>query len=108
MEETKKVSAAEFFCDNEGNKSMIRLMSFLVFLLLVVIDFLVLKTGYYADHAFDKWFVIFMVAMNLVFLIAVFYPKYLQKIIELGASKLKDFKDSLTPVKPDDVKKLDN
>jgi len=94
-----------FFQDDKGNKSLIRLLSFAVFLLLVMIDYIILKESYYSSQPYDKWFVGFMIGLNLVFLIAMFYPKYLQKIIELGATHLNSFKEALKAVQPSDLDK---
>lgn len=94
-----------FFEESPKNKSMMRLMSFLVFFLLVMIDYMVLRYSYYGQngHTYDMWFTVFMVGINLIFLIAVFYPKYLQKIIELGASKIGTFKNALMPITSSDM-----
>jgi len=94
-----------FFEEKPGVRSSMRLMSFLVFWLLVMIDFIILKYSFYGQngHAYDKWFTIFMIGLNFVFLIAIFYPKYLQKIIELGADKIGTFKDTFKPIKPEDT-----
>lgn len=89
-----------FFTDSEGNKSSMRLMSFLVFWLLVGIDYLVLERGYYRNVAYDWYFVCFFIGVNLIFLIAVFFPKYLQKIIEIGAAKFQNVKDTVSKVMP--------
>lgn len=89
-----------FFSESEGVKSSMRLMSFLVFWLLVGIDYLVLERGFYKDKAYDMMFVVFFIAVNLIFLVAVFFPKYLQKIIELGAARFQNIKDAAGSVLP--------
>ncbi len=106
MEKIKEVKTGMGFLEEEpGVKSSMRLMSFAVFFLLVGIDFMVLRYSFYgkSGHSYDMWFVVFMIGINLIFLIACFYPKYLQKIIELGASKIGTFKNALAPIKPSDI-----
>ncbi|MFA5716030.1 MAG: hypothetical protein WC998_09830 [Candidatus Paceibacterota bacterium] len=92
-----------FFEEEEGAKSSMRLMSFSVYLLLAMVDFMILRFSYYNDNAYDMWFTVFMIGINLIFLIAIFYPKYLQKIIELGADKIGVFKDAIAPIAPKDL-----
>lgn len=99
----KDPNAVGFLEEKPGVKSSMRAMSLLVYFLLCGIDFWILKWGWYATHAWDQMFAVVFIAINLVFLIAMFYPKYLQKIIELGFSKLKDGKDALAPLAPKDV-----
>ena len=100
-----KKGTTNFLEEKPGVWSQIRVMSFLVFWLLVMIDFMVLKYSSYSkdNHPYDMWFTVFMIGINLVFLIAIFYPKYLQKIIELGADKIETFKKALIPIKPSDM-----
>ncbi len=96
-----------FFEEKPGVKSSMRMMSFLVFCLFVGVEYLIfvfLSIGYYKDHPLDMWIVAFVIALSLIFLIAIFYPKYLQKIIELGASKIGAFKDAIAPIKPTENK----
>ena len=80
-----------FFESQEGEKSFIRLQSFFTFLLLLEIDTILLLWGYYKNNPIDIWFI----GSNLVFLVAMFYPKYLQKFIEMGVDKAKAIKDKL-------------
>lgn len=82
-----------FFEEETNSRSHMRLMSFLVFWLLVVINFVVLRFSYYADNAFDSYFVSFVIGINFLFLVAIFYPKYLQKILELGQAKFQKVKE---------------
>jgi magnesium-transporting ATPase (P-type) len=89
-----------FFEEKPGNKSHMRLMSFLVFWLLVVIDVLLLKFSYYSEKPFDNYFVWFMLGINFLFLISIFYPKYLQKILEIGISKAQQIQDAVSKVLP--------
>jgi hypothetical protein len=89
-----------FLRDDNGNKSSMRLMSMLVFFLLVMIDYLVLERGYYKNQQYDWFFVTFFIGVNLVFLVAAFFPKYLQKIIEMGAAKFQNAKENVQKVLP--------
>ena len=95
-----------FLEEKPGVKSSMRLMSLLVFFLFVGVEYLsfvYLSVGYYKEHPLDMWIVVLMISLTLLFLVSIFYPKYLQKIIELGASKIGTFKDAIAPVKPENI-----
>jgi hypothetical protein len=96
--ENKKVG---FLTDVNGNKSSMRLMSMLVFILLVAIDYIVLERGYYKDHAYDWFFVTFFSIVNTVFLVCCFFPKYLQTIIEFGAARFQSVKENVNKILPE-------
>lgn len=93
-----------FLDEKEGIRSSIRLFSLLTFLLLCGIDYWILEYSYYSNKPYDQLFVILFLLVNLIFLVATFYPKYLQKIIELGGAKINEFKEALKPIKPEDLK----
>lgn len=89
-----------FFEEKAGQRSHMRLMSFLVFWLLVAIDVFIFRFSYYADKTWDNYFLWFTIIVNFLFLITIFYPKYLQKILELGISKSQQIKESVSRVMP--------
>ena len=98
MEEKKEKIG--FFEEEPGVRSHTRLMSTGVFFLLIAIDFWILKWSYYSSHPYDTFFVSFMIFVNLVFLIAIFYPKYLKQVLEVGASKFQQVRNSLSQTLP--------
>lgn len=84
MEKTK------LFEEKPGVMSFIRFQSHLVFWFTVLLDgFLV--AHYYSSNPLDGWFI----ALQVVLLTAMFYPKYLQKFIEVGADKLKALREAV-------------
>jgi len=89
-----------YFEESPKVKSHMRLMSFLVFWLLAAINVFIFMFSYYRDKPFDSYFVWFTLGINFLFLIATFYPKYLQKILELGVSKAQQIQDAVTKVLP--------
>jgi hypothetical protein len=91
-----------FFQEEEGIFSHTRLMSTLVFLLHIAINVFLFLFSYYKDKNYDTLFVSLVILINLIFLIAEFYPKYLKQIIEFGANKFSDIKKAVTPLKPED------
>lgn len=100
-EDDKTEKKVGFLTDSNGDKSSMRLMSVLVFWLLVGIDYLVLERGYYRSQPYDWFFVTFFIGVNLIFLIAAFFPKYLQKIIEMGAAKFQSAKENVSKILPE-------
>lgn len=90
-----------FFEEEENSKSHMRLMSFLVYWLLVGIDYIILERSYYSNKEYDMNFIWTFLGVNLLFLIAIFYPKYLQKILELGQAKFQKVKEKVTEKLPD-------
>ncbi len=91
-----------FFEEDSHSKSHMRLMSFSVYWLLVGIDFIMLKFSYYADKEYDMNFIWTFLGVNFLFLIAIFYPKYLQKILELGQAKFQKIKEKVSEKLPDE------
>lgn len=89
-----------FFQDDINSKSHIRLMSFMVFWLLTGIDYAILFHSYYSDKVWDTIFVWVFLGVNFLFLIAIFYPKYLQKILELGQAKFQQVKEKISEKLP--------
>lgn len=73
-----------FLKDENGKTSYMRVASLLTLLFIFGFDF------YYASEAFEKLTIlkgildINFIFFNLIFLIAGFFPKYLQKFIEKG------------------------
>lgn len=98
MEEKKEKIG--FFQEEENVWSHTRLMSTGVFFLLIAINFWVLKWSYYSTHSYDSYFVSFMVLINLIFLISIFYPKYLKQVLELGVSKFQQVKNTFSQTIP--------
>ncbi|MFA5398768.1 MAG: hypothetical protein WC346_22330 [Methanogenium sp.] len=99
MEENKHEKIG-FFEEEPNVWSHTRLMSTAVYFLLVGIDFWVLKWSYYSSHAYDSVFLWFMLGINFLFLVAIFYPKYLKQILEFGVSKFDQLKSSFSKTLP--------
>ena len=91
-----------FLDEDLNSKSHIRVMSFMVFWLLVGIDYAILFHSYYSNRQWDTIFIWIFLGINFLFLIAIFYPKYLQKILELGQAKFQQVKDKISEKLPND------
>ena len=98
MEEKKEKIG--FFQEDHNVWSHTRLMSTAVYVLLVAIDFWILKWSYYSNHSYDSVFLWFMLGINFLFLVAIFYPKYLKQILEFGVSKFNEFKAGFSKTLP--------
>jgi len=99
MEDNKKEKIG-FFEEETGVRSHTRLMSTAVFTLLVIINYWLLNCSYYSQHSYDFNFICFVLGIDLIFLIAVFYPKYLKQVLELGVSKIQQVREGFSNTLP--------
>jgi multisubunit Na+/H+ antiporter MnhB subunit len=78
---------SKFFQDDRGNRSMMRLMSFLALWVAIAMTFLVLYYAHKPGGGFEN-IPLVIVGITLIWVAAAFFPKLLQKLVELWLGKI--------------------
>ena len=61
---------------------------------------LLVTQSYYKNTSYDWPFVTLFISINLLYLVAAFYPKYLKQVLEAGVAKMQLLKDKVSETLP--------